>query len=408
MRVLHVIPDLFSPGTGTSAMGLHLARALRDAGVEISVITLLKEGERASPELGPDIKLLSAPVTFRFWNFSASFGSIVDAEVRTCDVVHVHGLWHYPHWRSSRAARRFGKPCVVSPHGMLSPRALGHRAYRKRLYWRLFEHHRISGAASVHALTQAEREQYRRVVKSGRCFIVPAGIRLDGDAASERPKSRKNGAAKTILFLGRIHPIKGLDLLLPAFARCLKTQPSWELILAGADEGGYAGKISTLVRKLKLEENVKMPGLVGGPQRARLLREADVFVLPSYSEGFSVAVLEAMAEALPVLMTNQCGFPQAARAGAARIVPATEEGLTEGLQQLMGMSDGERYRMGLKGRELVGREYAWPMVARKMIGAYEKIVRRQAGRFARVAENGVHSDAAAKIRLHLNLNGSRR
>jgi glycosyltransferase involved in cell wall biosynthesis len=361
-------------------MGRHLVRALRDAGVETSVITLLRKGERAPPELGPDIKLACAPVTSRFWNFSASFGSIVDAEVQTCDIVHVHGLWHYPHWRSSRAAKRFAKPCIVSLHGMLSPRALGHRAYRKRLYWRLFEHRRIAGAASVHALTQAEKEQYRRAVKSGHCFVVPGGVWLGDEQAIhklEQAASRKKAEHKTILFLGRLHPIKGLDLLLPAFARSLETQPSWQLILAGPDEAGYAGKISKLVRKLKLQDNVKMPGLVAGSQKANLLREADLFVLPSYSEGFSVAVLEAMAEALPVLLTDQCGFPEAGRARAARIVDATEEALTTGLRELMSMSDDERRRMGRKGRELVAREYTWPRAAQKMLDEYERIVRRE-------------------------------
>jgi glycosyltransferase involved in cell wall biosynthesis len=360
-------------------MGLHLVRALRDAGVETSVITLLRKGERARPELGPDTKLVCAPVTCRFWNFSASFGSIVDAEVQRCDIVHVHGLWHYPQWRSSRAARRFAKPYVVSLHGMVSGWALRHRAYRKSLYWRLFEHRRIAGAASVHALTQAEKEQYRRVAKRGRCFVVPVGVRLDPEetAVNKPEASRPNSRGKTVLFLGRLHPIKGLDLLLPAFARCLATGPSWQLILAGPDEAGYAGKISSLIRKLKLQNNVQMPGLVSGTQKTEMLRSADVFVLPSRSEGFSVAVLEAMAEALPVLITSECGFREAGRAGAARIVDATEEDLTKGLRELMGMSDDERRRMGRKGRELVAREYTWPRAAQEMLEEYARIVRRE-------------------------------
>jgi glycosyltransferase involved in cell wall biosynthesis len=381
-------------------MGLHLVRALRDGGVDTSVITLLRKGERANPDLGPDIKLVCAPVTCRFWNFSASFGRIVDAEVRTCDIVHVHGLWHYPQWRSSRSARRLSKPYVVSLHGMASGWALRHRAYRKSLYWRLFEHSRIAGAASVHALTQAEKEQYRRVVKSGHCFVVPGGVWTGDERAathtSEQPASRNGSTRKTILFLGRLHPVKGLDLFLPAFARCLREQPYWRLILAGPDEGGYAHKISSLIRKLKLQNNVQMPGLVGGTQKTEMLRSADVFVLPSRSEGFSAAVLEAMAETLPILITDECGFPEAGRAGAAKIVPATEEDLARGLRELMNMSDGERRRMGRKGRELVAREYTWPRAAQKMLDEYERIVQRQTARSHSMSESGYRTNAVQK------------
>jgi glycosyltransferase involved in cell wall biosynthesis len=218
----------------------------------------------------------------------------------------------------------------------------------------------------------------------------------------EASKRQKTGPYRTILFLGRIHPIKGLDLLLPAFARCLKAQPSWQLILAGPDEGGYAGKIASLIRQLTLQDNVKMPGLVGGPQKAGLLREADVFVLPSYSEGFSVAVLEAMVEALPVLMTTECGFPAAGQAGGAKIVPATEEDLTRGLEELMSMSDDERERMGRKGRDLVACQYTWPMVARKMVEEYEQIIQRQTKKFPCISESEVHGTTGGKNRLNLH------
>jgi len=176
------------------------------------------------------------------------------------------------------------------------------------------------------------------------------------------------------VFLGRVHGKKGLLPLLEAWSTIRQTSPEWHLVIAGPDEAGHAAEVASRADQLQLSDSVSLVGPVYGAEKQALLRAASVFVLPSFSEGFSVAVLEAMAAELPVLITPGCNFPEAGAAGAAAIVEPTLEGIRDGLGGLLLMPDYEREEMGRRGHHLVLTKYSWETVAQQMLAVYQWVL----------------------------------
>jgi poly(glycerol-phosphate) alpha-glucosyltransferase len=285
------------------------------------------------------------------------------------DVVHTHGLWKYTSAEVVRWSRRVSRPYLVSPHGMLDPWAVRNSRWKKRLALAWFESQHLRGAACIHALNEAEHRAIRSFGLTNPVCVIPNAVDLPAETPSAE---RRTGEGRTILFLGRLHPKKGLRELLEAWSEATSDASAarWRLAIAGWDDGGHEAGLREAARRLGVDATVDFVGPVVGDAKQDLLGGASAFILPSHSEGLPVAVLEAWSHSLPVVMTEACNLPDGfASEAAIRITPAPA-GIAAGLRRIFQMSAGDLRTMGRRGRALVEERYQWPSVARRLIEVY--------------------------------------
>lgn len=395
VNLLHVIP-YYAPAWaygGSVRAATDLTRALVRAGHRVTVLTTdtLSPHERA-PVLRETldgvevvrVRNLSNALRGRL-NLSTPRGMATAARVliaeRRIDLVHCHELRTVENLRVAPAAGALDVSVAVSPHGTL-PISTGRPGF-KQMWDRLPGRWLLPRCDAVIALTRDEAAD-ARALWAGRgidipIHIVPNGVHLDEFAA---PPARDAARARwgldagpVVLFLGRLHERKGLQLLLPAFAGALEHTPDARLLIAGPDEGMMAA-LTAQARDLGLGERVLFTGLLTGPDRLAALAAADLFALPAVGEGFSMAVLEALACRLPVLLTPGCHFPEAVEAGAGVIVPREVEPLRAALVALLSDAD-RRAAMGRAARALVEARYTWPPIVAQMEAAYAAVIARK-------------------------------
>ena len=302
------------------------------------------------------------------------YSALRDAEL---DLLHTHGLWMYPSVAALRFHRKEKQPLVISPHGMLDPWALRNSAWKKRLAGRFYENAHLRAAACLHALCSSEYESMRAYGLHNPVAIIPNGVDLPGESHDPHQPDWVDllpAESRVLLFLSRIHPKKGLSNLLHAWARVKHESPSatkpWRLVIAGWQQGRHQEDLERLCVALGLDESVHFVGPQFDERKAACLNRADAFVLPSISEGLPMAVLEAWAYRLPVLMTPQCNLPEGFEAKAAVEMVAEAASIGEALKKLFDMAEFERLEMGDRGRALVEERFTWPAVAASMCAVY--------------------------------------
>jgi poly(glycerol-phosphate) alpha-glucosyltransferase len=321
------------------------------------------------------------------------------------DVSHTHGLWRYSSIAAINYSRATRRPYLVSPHGMLDPWALQQSRWKKRLAYRWFEREHLRGARCLRALCVSEAQSIRRLKLANDIALIPNGIDLPEAPTSAPPpwQDALEPGKKVLLFLSRIHPKKGLVNLLQAWAKNLQSanghpaSAEWVLAVAGWDQGGHEEQLKRLAAELGLAwadlrtqsfANGTARGgtsprracsvLFLGPQfgdaKAACYRDCDAVILPSFSEGLPMVVLEAWANSKPVLMTPECNLPEGFAAGAALKVEATAASLTAGLGELRHMTAADRLAMGGHGRDLVVEQFTWARVAGELQSVHRWIL----------------------------------
>ncbi len=321
------------------------------------------------------------------------------------DICHTHGLWLYPGIAAIHYSRKNNRPYLVSPHGMLDPWAMKNSRWKKQIAWRLFEREHLRGARCLRALCVAEANSIRRLQLKNDIAVIPNGIDLPENENAEKLKV-DNGippwenfiepGKKVLLYLGRIHPKKGLANLLKAWAKNQKSEvrsqkpEEWFLAVAGWDQGGHEAELKRLCAELQISfadirdnppssiSHLPSPIIFLGPQfneaKAACYRHCDAFVLPSFSEGLPMVVLEAWANSKPVIMTPECNLPEGFQAAAALKAEATVAGMAAGLNELQRMTDAERMAMGSRGHDLVLERFTWSRVAQQLQSVQEWIL----------------------------------
>lgn len=295
------------------------------------------------------------------------------------DLLHVHGLWTYlsivaMRWSESAPNN---KPYLVSPHGMLDSWALRNSSLKKRIAAALFERRHLERAFCLHAVNQAEALAIRNFGLKNPICVIPNGVKIPdpGEESLSAPWSAEFGnGRKVLLYLGRLHPKKGLPMFLRAWQKAISERPGWVLSIAGWDEAGHRAELEALVAQLGLSDSVKFVGPLFGAQRNAAYQNADAFVLSSLSEGQPLAVLEAWSHALPVLMTGECNLAEGFETGAAIRLEPTVESAIQALENMFGLTDTALQQMGLKGRELVMEKFSWPHTAAQMHEVYRWIL----------------------------------
>jgi poly(glycerol-phosphate) alpha-glucosyltransferase len=294
------------------------------------------------------------------------------------DIVHHVGLWRYLSVAGQRWAEKSDQPYIISPHGMLDPWALNNARWKKRIAGWLFEDAHLQEATCIHALNMPEARAIRNYGLDNPICVAPNGVDLPSDQPKENESPWSDEHAlpgkHTLLFLGRIHPKKGLPNLLEAWWAVRRDDPdalrSWQLVVVGWSQDGHEDELKAQARELGIASEIHFAGPCYGSQKDAAFRHADAFVLPSHSEGLPMAVLEAWSYRLPVLMTPECNIPAGFEAGAAIQIEPEPDPIAHGLRQLLEMSSKERIEMGERGRELVERQFTWPRVAKQMHGVY--------------------------------------
>ncbi|MEO1576578.1 MAG: glycosyltransferase, partial [Pseudomonadota bacterium] len=275
------------------------------------------------------------------------------------DLVHTQLPFTYPTWLASKMARRFGKPLFYHQRGVFHPERLNFRSWKKRAYIRAVERPILDAANTLIALTSEEIDSYAALGTQTPVRVIPNGI--NPDVYRREPRARALDLpddATVVLFMGRVHPAKGADRLLEAFIRLQADYPQARLVLAGPNEFGLEAEFRERVVAAGLEDRILFPGMMSGEPKLDLLARADVFVLPSDGEGFSMAILEALASATPVLISPGCHFDEVAQYGAGRVVDNDAASVESGLRALLDDPQGLP-EMGQKGYELVRARYSW-------------------------------------------------
>ncbi|MFQ5481241.1 MAG: glycosyltransferase [Nitrospinaceae bacterium] len=303
----------------------------------------------------------------------------LDRLVPAMDLVHTHLPFIYPTFAAARAAKKHGKPLFYNQRGVFDPARLQFRALKKYLYILAVERPILKQATTLIALTPAEVESYRRLKVDTPCRIIPNGI--EASAYPQVPRTRTfpqwniTDQSQVILFLGRVHPVKGAARLLEAFLRIQNSIPRAVLVLAGPDEFGLERQFKERVDREGLRHRVVFPGMVSGADKLDLLARCDLFCLPSDAEGFSMAVLEALASGTPVILSPGCHFPEVETAGAGRVTDPAPQPLGETLRELLSRPE-TLAGMGLRAVKLVRDFYQWDRIADQMLAAYEEGIAR--------------------------------
>lgn len=279
-------------------------------------------------------------------------------------LIHNHGLWRLANTSASFAARSLGIPEVVSTHGMLQPEALGHRKWKKLPYWWLIEKRRIAGAAALYATAENEATTLKDLGFKNPIAIVPHGIRLP-DEAQWTPQSRRENV---VLFLGRLHPIKGLENLFAAWQEAGVS--GWKLRLAGPDEDGYWQRLKSVATALRLDDQIAYVGEVAAQDRWKLLRNCAYLVLPSKSENFGLVVAESLACETPVIASAGTPWRILAEERCGWWVSGDVSSLAAAIREAANLSHDERQAFGQRGRALVESKYELTAVTHQVVGLY--------------------------------------
>lgn len=294
------------------------------------------------------------------------------------DVAHLHRVWEPLVPAAAAELRRVSVPYILSPHGMLHPWSMRQKALKKRIAMAVLYRRALSGAAAFHALNVEERANIEELEFGRPIHIVANGVWLDEHGHHETSAFRaawpQLSDDRYVLFMGRLHHKKGPDILIEAFAMLHQRLPSVRLVIAG-DDSGARGDILRRIEAARLSQSVLLTGPLYAQQKQAALAGAACFCLPSRQEGFPVAVLEAMAESLPVVISEQCYMPQVRHEQAGFVLRLQASAFAEALSSLF-ENEAMRARMGSNARAMVQRDYTWPRIAQQMLDVYATLLPR--------------------------------
>ena len=384
MRVVHS-SAYFAPAYvygGPPRTLLGLCHAQRETGIDVRVVTTSANGDGELPaDITAATEYEGVPVTYSrrirpgVLFFAPGFRGAMIRALSSADLLHIHGLWNATSWIAASVARSLNIPYVVSPRGMLEPAALDHDRWRKRAAYRLFDRRVIDGAIALHATSPGECATLNALGTAAVAY-VPNGVEHRGSTLSPSDVRQRFGLPATaplLLFLGRIHPIKRLDLLLAAFEAVSKACPDACLVVAGPDETGLRGQLEAAT--VGARASIVWTGAVTDDEKWGLLAASSALVLCSRSESFGLSVAEAMAASRPVVVTSNLPWLDVERHGAGLVVDATPQALSAAIVSVL-TDAAKATEMGRRGRDFARERYGWKRVATELATLYQDVLRR--------------------------------
>jgi len=388
LRVLHVIPSISPLRGGPSKAVMEMVTALRQQGVDASILTTNDHGPGVDAALptGRWIDRQGLPlIAFPRWSppvhalrefaFSPDLVRWLKGHLHDYDLLHVHAIFSFPSTWAMREARHAGVPYLVRTIGQLSPWSLAQSRSRKTWMLRLIEKRNLNGAAALHFTASAERNEVAALGLLPPALVLPLGVQLN-QRTSLRVTERLDDDDRftRFLFLSRLHPKKQLDRLLEALALLNRRRPDacWELRIAGQGEPSYERQLHALAETLGLGDRCRWIGQVEGERKERELADADWLVLPSAAENFGIAVAEALAAGTPAILSPEVAVSDlVAKAGAGLVCASTPPELARTLAQALG---GPSPATRLAARNLAEQRLAWPAIATALESRYAEIV----------------------------------
>lgn len=383
MRVLQIIPSVSLVYGGPSQMVLGLSSALAKAGIEVTILTTNSNGDAGQPPL--DVPL-NCPVEqdgyqihyfrcspFRRYKFSLDLLQWLNSHAKNYDLAHIHALFSPVCSVAATISRMQKLPYILRPLGTLDPADLRKKKLLKKIYAVLLEKANIAGADAIHFTSLEEAKVSERFGVKTKDLVIPLGVSLPKLEKEETEFT--NLPSPVILFMSRVDPKKGLDLLIPALQNLANSGINFHFVLAGSNpqDPEYEEKIRSQI-STTLPGKVTITGFVTGDRKLSLLQKADLFVLPSYYENFGIAVAEAMAAGTPVCITRGVYiWKDILTAEAGWVCDQTVESLTKTL--LLALQDAAEIKCrGLNAKQLTIKNYSWQAIAQQTIQAYQEII----------------------------------
>lgn len=380
ISAVSVIATLTKAAGGTTFSVSALCEAAANAGVKHSLVTV--QAPTGEPEHLPNPDLVETIRVggFRFQTnrffWSPAFRSTLRRYCRTrgVQVIQSHGMWTQPNHVAARVARELGLPFIVSAHGTLEPWAWRHHAWKKRPAWWLWVHRDLQSAVVLRATARQEVEAMRILGLRNPIALIPNGVDLPpasqrSEIGAQRPEARdQRSGVRTALFISRIHPKKGLLNLVAAWSQ---VRPAgWRIVLCGPDECGHTQQVKRAAAEAGLSGVFDFRLPVYGPEKEALYANANLFVLPTFSENFGLVIAEALAAGVPVITTKGTPWEELRTHQCGWWIDIGVEPLAAALREAVALSDEQRRNMGQRGRRLVEENYGWPKIGRDMKAVY--------------------------------------
>ena len=375
LKILHTVASLKSSSGGPARTVSSLCEGLGRIGASVEIISQNYSSEDVNivPQ-SAYVKTTFVPViniSKLRMSYSPSFRTSLTKCCRKTGIrlIHDHGIWLPSNHSVAAAARRLRIPLVIHPRGMLEPWAFQFKAWKKRLAWKLYQHRDLETASVLCATAEQEAENFRKIGLRQPIAIIPNGVEMP----ILSPKIKEDiKLTKTALFLSRIHPKKGLIELVKAWHQI--RPKGWRVIIAGPDENGYRKIVESEIKKSGLQDVFEFVGSVEGERKRRLYHEADLFILPSFTENFGLVVAEALSYNLPVITTKGTPWEGLVTHRCGWWIDIGIEPLSAAIREAVAISDEERYAMGKRGRLFVEENFGWTQIAEKMLSVYQWIL----------------------------------
>jgi glycosyltransferase involved in cell wall biosynthesis len=388
MRILQIIPSISLVYGGPSQMVIGLSAALASQGIDVTIITTDSNGDIGQLPLDVPLNqqiqqdgyqiIYFRCSPFRRYKFSLSLLQWLNANVRQFDLAHIHAIFSPVTTIAATIARKHNLPYIIRPCGMLDPADLQKKKQLKQIYGRLLERPNLAGAAAIHFTSKQEAIISERFgLGSTSKMPVPQDLVIPlGVTAGLFPKRLPESQVPIILFMSRIEPKKGLDLLIPALENILASGIEFHFILAGSNpqDADYETQIKLQIQNSSLAKYTTITGFVSGDLKLELLTKADLFVLPSYYENFGIAVAEAMAAGKPVVISDRIHIWEDIQQAEAGWVGPLEVSAIGNLIKLALLDPHERKRRGLNAKKYAEKHYNWDAIAQQTIDAYQQIL----------------------------------
>ncbi|MFG6665054.1 glycosyltransferase [Sulfitobacter sp. 916] len=369
MKVAHITAHLSRKGYGVKNVVENLSHAQAGAGASVRVYGLSDcfwEGRDSQLWKGSEARAgkILGPRSFGYTR-----GLEADIVDWRPDVIHLHGTWMHPAVIAARMRKFLGVPMIVSAHGMLSPQALSYGSLKKRIAMWTYLKSALFNSTKWHATNDAERLDIQNFGIARPVIVYPNGVNIL-PRPFERPASRE---CKTVLSLGRKSPIKGLDVLLRAWALVEKEHPGWTLKVVGPDERGYETELKSISQTIGLKNVFFLPE-VDAEERNELISRSDLFVLPSRSENFGLTVAESLSLGVPVITSDNTPWSEVEKVGCGISVSLNELDLATAIRDMIELSFDERLKMGEAGRLWVSDNFSWPKIADRSLSEYNQML----------------------------------
>jgi len=375
-QIIHVVPAVSNESSGVTYATTRLCDSLVDLGLNVSLVAM----EWGPIERPPEF-LRTFPVGLGPRRLGRSPGMLRwlmdQADARRLGVIHNHGMWQMNSIYPARVSRKHGVPLIVSPHGSWSEWAMSSGSIAKKPFWHLLQRPAMLRATCFHVTSETEYAEVRNLGFTQPIAVVPIGIDI--------PPLRKErlSSDRTLLFLGRINPKKGLDLLLSAWGAVQARFPEWRLRIVGSDEGyygssGYMSELKSLAAALGLQR-IEFSGALHGAAKWQAYADSDLFVLPTYSENFGLSIAEALASGTPALVSKGAPWSGLDARRAGRWIDIGVDPLVAGLEDLLQREPRELRDMGINGRTWMTEAYSWRTIGQRMAELYHWLARGSAG-----------------------------